>query len=812
MSEAPVDLTPDQKRIYALPFMGDAPIPADRDGRVEQDNASFWVILQLFLRAWPYIKPQIFGRWFVPGTGVEGRIADGGGGYGFGYAPLLVAGAALAGPLTGLVTLTAEFPMNLLYVAIAGMVICAWPVAFATEKIQTIAAIMLTVTGLAANLIATFVIDGFMDGFYTALVTFACLAGWMLHFRARHGVIEYRLRIQAHLVYYYGIVWVRNFMEIAVGLILADMLYQSILQADPIMPALAALIGAPEMARDVAQTLTQEQRHEVKWLYAKIFFVNVLVLLQIGVAIAYYRVWILQRINQDLRLALLERWHQLSLRYHSDHRVGDSIFRIYQDSAQVTAVIDRLMGVVMACFSYLTCVFLVTLLSPWLGLLASTIVIPALIWARWAMPRMRVRSLAARAATSDVTSRVQESFSAIRLIKAYGAEDRAQARFEEDSIISFHTAYRVRRLIALVTIVMFTIAAAFLLSGEFLMAIWANRSLPTFANELIALVGVSFVVWNLTAFNWTKEQFFGASNNVRSIMRQWLSAQDIAMGLQRVFDILDIAPDITDDPDAIELKGLAREIKYDRVAFAYQDDRPVLKDVSFTAKPGSVTAIVGPTGCGKSSLMSLLLRLYDPAGGTISIDGVDLKRYQVESLRQGIAVALQENVLFALSVRDNIRYVAPNSTDEQVQEAIRVACMDDYVEGLPNGLDTLLGDRGGKLSTGQRQRLSIARAVVRDTPVLILDEPTAALDAATEHHVMANLAEWGRQRAIFLITHRISTIRRADHILYLDDGRIVESGDHETLMARPDGRYRTFVETESNLYRDNLAAAGAEHG
>lgn len=803
MSESLSSLTPDQRRVHALPFMGDAPIPAEQDRSVDDDTHDFWIILKLFLRAWPYVRPQMFGRWFVPGKGVEEHIAGGvgGGGYGFGYAPILVTIAAIVGPyIAGLDTESIQFPLNLLYLSIAGMVLSSWPVAFTTGKTQTIAAVALTVTALAANLIATFVIDGFADGIYTAIVTVACLAGWTVHFRAREGRIQYRVRVQAHLVYYYAITFVRNFMELAIGLMLADMLNQSILQADPIMPALASLLGAPEWGKDAAEVLTQAQRHEIKWIYAKAFLINALVLLQIGVVIHYYRVWILQRINQDLRLALLERWHQLSLRYHSDHRVGDSIFRIYQDSAQVTAVIDRLMGVIMACSSYLTCAVLVTLLSPWMGLIVTAVVIPAVLWARWAMPRMRTLSLAARAATSDVISRVQESFGAIRLIKAYGAERRVQDQFEEDSIISFHAGYRVRRLIAFVTIIMFTIASAFLLTGEFLMAYWANRGAETFANELIALVGVSFIIWNLTAFNWTKDQFFGATGAVRSIMRQWLSAQDIAMGLKRVFDILDIEPDIQDDPDAVALGRLKHEIRYDRVAFAYQADRPVLTDVSFTVKPGTVTAIVGPTGSGKSSLMGLLLRLYDPSAGSITIDGQDLKTYRVESLRKNIAVALQENVLFALSVRDNIRYVAPTADDKQVREAIRIACMDDYVDGLPDGIDTVLGDRGGKLSTGQRQRLSIARAVVRDTSVLILDEPTAALDAATEHRVMDNLAQWGRDRAIFLITHRISTIRRADNILYLDDGRIIESGDHETLMKREGGRYRSFVEAESNLY------------
>ena len=239
----------------------------------------------------------------------------------------------------------------------------------------------------------------------------------------------------------------------------------------------------------------------------------------------------------------------------------------------------------------------------------------------------------------------------------------------------------------------------------------------------------------------------------------------------------------------------------------------MLDRVSFTAKPGTITAIIGPTGSGKSTLMTLLLRLYDPDGGAITIDGKDLRDYQVDTVRQHIAIALQENMLFAMSVRDNIRYAIGTDTatdahadDDQVREAVRVACMGDYVDGLPNGLDTVLSDRGGKLSTGQRQRLSIARAVVRNAPILVLDEPTAALDAATEHRIMSNLAAWAQAgenavgaRAIFLITHRISTIQRADNILYLDAGRIVESGSHEALMQRPNGRYRAFVEAESHL-------------
>ena len=204
--------------------------------------------------------------------------------------------------------------------------------------------------------------------------------------------------------------------------------------------------------------------------------------------------------------------------------------------------------------------------------------------------------------------------------------------------------------------------------------------------------------------------------------------------------------------------------------------------------------------------MALLTRLFDPDAGSVAIDGIDLRRIDVESLRRNVAIALQENVLFALSVRDNLRYAAPDATDDQIRQAAYVSCVDDYVASLPDGLETVLGDRGGGLSTGQRQRLSIARAIAKDAQILILDEPTAALDAATEHRVLKRLDNWARgtdgerRRAIFLITHRISTIRQAHRILYLEHGRIEgnhEQGSHDELMGIPNGRYRRFVETEA---------------
>ena len=243
----------------------------------------------------------------------------------------------------------------------------------------------------------------------------------------------------------------------------------------------------------------------------------------------------------------------------------------------------------------------------------------------------------------------------------------------------------------------------------------------------------------------------------------------------------------------------SREIRFNDVSFAYQPGTPTLDKVSFSATPGTLTAIVGPTGCGKSTLMGMLSRLYDPDSGSIAIDGTDIRKIDLDSLRANVSVALQESILFGMSLRDNIRYVVPDATDEEILNAARVACVDDYIAGLPEGLDTLLSDRGGKLSTGQRQRLSIARALVKDAPILILDEPTAALDADTEHRLMARLASWASHRAVFLITHRISTIQKADNILYINQGRLVENGSHKELMQIKDGHYRNFVNTEARL-------------
>jgi ABC-type multidrug transport system fused ATPase/permease subunit len=510
----------------------------------------------------------------------------------------------------------------------------------------------------------------------------------------------------------------------------------------------------------------------------------------------YYQVWILQRINQILRLDLVDRLQSLSLRFHADSKVGDAIYRLYQDSAMVTQLIDVLVLTPLgAAARYLFSLALVFCFDPWLALLLAAVWPPALVLGNLLSRRMRVRFRAAREANSELTSTIQETLAGIKILKAYGAEATAQARFEARSRAAFARAFEARSLLAIFGMEIFWIAGIAMLASTAWAALETRAADPLFARRLLAAFG--FTVWNLGLFNSLKMNFGAGADQVRRLFSTWGRVQDIAIGLDRVFELLDLEPEVREAPDAVPLEAVAHSVSFRNVSFRYQADRAALENVSLEASVGTITAIVGPTGSGKSTLMTLLLRLFDPEQGRIEIDGVDLRRFTLASLREKVAIALQENLLFGTTVRENIRYAMPAASDAAVHAAARIACAEEFIERLPEGFDTLLGERGTKLSTGQRQRLSIARAVLKDAPILVLDEPTASLDAETEMRVLENLAAWGRGRAIFLITHRLSTIRRADQILYLAEGRLVEGGSHDALLAREGSAYRRLVELES---------------
>ncbi|MEE9254626.1 MAG: ABC transporter ATP-binding protein [Pseudomonadales bacterium] len=796
----------DERRLAALPLWGARKLPDDRDRGIDQDAYSFTAVFKLFLRSWPFIYTQIGGAWRERPLAHWSALGDTRGETGsYLWMPPLLTVLLTCGLLGGWMDPGADASRNVARfsgVAIGcqgALVFFAWLLLVTRDWKRVVVSALGAMVGLAALVLSFRATSGALPKLYCFALVAMFVAAWFVRLHARDSRLSLALRVRSHLVYYYALEQVRRGIALVIGAYIVVLLYQNLLQAEPLTPFLAGLLGLEHLSSDVVEELSFAQRHELKWFYVYLivglFFVN----LPFRFFLPVYNVWILQQINQDLRLALVERWHRLSMRYHNDHRVGDSIYRVYQDSAQVTSVIGRLIAAFIQLWSLIACVALLSLLDPFIGLLCFCIGVPVIGWGHWFSPRLRMRALVARETNSDLTSRIQEIFAGVRVIKAYGTEEKEQAKFEEDSVVAFNAAYGARSLVALITIVSFTITAAFLLTAEFQMGLLGAASEEIFASGLALLFGIGFARWNVAAFNWGKSQLFDGATDVRQLAREWAVGQDMAMGLHRVFDILDIEPDVQDAADAVDVPGFEREVRFEDVTFGYAPGQRTLKNISFSAAPGSITAIVGPTGAGKSTLVTLLLRLFDPDEGRISIDGADIKTLRVESLRENVSIALQENILFAMTVADNIRYVVPQASDEEVREAARIACADDFIEALPEGYDTLLGDKGGKLSTGQRQRLSIARALIKDTPILVLDEPTAALDAETEHRVMNHLAEWGRGRAIFVITHRFSTIRQADQILFLQDGELRERGDHDALMRVEGGRYRGLVEVEEQL-------------
>jgi ATP-binding cassette, subfamily B, bacterial len=541
--------------------------------------------------------------------------------------------------------------------------------------------------------------------------------------------------------------------------------------------------------------LTAEQQRVVRDRLMILFALTGAILFMLTPVIDYYRTWILQRVNQNLRVTMVERAEHLSLRYHSQARTGDAIYRIYQDSAMITSVIERLvLEPVIAVSQVIFSFFVIFLFSPVLAAMFLAGIVPILWLVVWYTPRLQVRSRRARNRNSDLTSRIQEGFAAIRVIKANRAEAILRQRFDHDSRTALEAAFYLRVEFILLRMMTLFLVGLMIIATQFLAAGWTIAGDPTFLAGAVALVG--FSAWNFGAFQAAQTRTEECLLNGMDLVRIWGIIQDMSVGLDRAFFLLDLEPDVVDKVGAVSFPAPIRDIHYASVSFGYDPAQPVLQQINLVAEVGTITAIVGTTGSGKSTLMSLLLRLYDPDAGAITVNGTDLRDLQIDSLRAGVAIALQQNTLFATTVADNIAYATRDVSRIAIRNAARVACADEFIMAMSHGYDTELGERGGKLSTGQRQRLSIARAVVRDTPILILDEPTASLDAETEQRVLANLAEWGRERIVFLITHRLSTIRNADQIAFIEDGAVVELGSHDALMASPDGRYRRFVQTE----------------
>ena len=608
-----------------------------------------------------------------------------------------------------------------------------------------------------------------------------------------------------HIITFLAINAVTAVFIVALAAVAGDLLMNKVLVGEPLQPLQAVLLNVGEEyvtteAEDEG-LMTVEQRRIVRDRLLIWFGIGGLVFLGGLATLPYYEAFIRHNINQNLRVAMVERAEHLSLKYHSHARVGDAVFRVYQDSAMIVNLLqEALIGPLTTLFWMGLALVTLFLLTPAVALACIAVAVPVVWLTAKYTPRISRRARENRLANSDLTSRLQESFAAIKVVKANRAERRILGRFDDDSHRALNAAFFLRLEIVLLSALAMTVGGGVAIFAEYVLAGWVLEGRETYLGAAAAVL-ISYTVWNLGAFNYARDQVEEGLGNGHWLIRIWCMSQDLFIGLERAFFLLDLEPDIVDGDDPSAFPVPLHNVTCEAVHFAYEmrdaEPFPVLRGVDLVARAGTITAIVGATGSGKSTLMSMILRLYDPESGRVRFNDIDLKDLRVDDIRANTAIALQKNVLFAGTVADNIGYAADGKTLADVEAAAKVACAHEFITTMDKGYKTELGERGGKLSTGQRQRLSIARAVVRDTPILILDEPTASLDAETERELLDNLAEWGADKVVFLITHRLSTIKNADQIAFLDQGRIVENGSHDELMARPNGGYRSFVEAET---------------
>ncbi len=474
-----------------------------------------------------------------------------------------------------------------------------------------------------------------------------------------------------------------------------------------------------------------------------------------------------QGMIRDLRQELFAHMQAWTLRHHGAMPTGDAVQRLEGDTRCVDQLVMR--GVFPVIFSALTLAVMFAVLvaiDGWLALLALAVVPPLYLWLRYYAGRMAPRADHARRTDSRLSSRLYETMAAIRLIKSHAREDHERARFSavaHDNAEAWIGVGHQGTVFSIVTGGL-TIAGSSLVLFVGGLAVLDGRI--TIGTLLLVLSYLGFVYGPLSAI----------ANTTGALQQAFASAR-------RVHAAFDVVPENHDVPHAISADGIRGEVQFDDVRFAYGDGEPVLDGVSFSARPGEMVALVGPSGAGKSTLVSLIVRFYDATGGRITIDGVPIEQYQLRSLRQRIAIVLQEALAVSGTVGDNIRYGRLTATVADVEAAARAANAHDFIKHLPEGYETELGEGGTRLSGGQRQRISIARAFLKQAPIQILDEPTAALDTIAELQVVEAMRRLCDGRTTFVVAHRLSTVRHADRILVMDQGKIVAQGTHDELLA-----------------------------
>ena len=479
-----------------------------------------------------------------------------------------------------------------------------------------------------------------------------------------------------------------------------------------------------------------------------------------------------QWVTHDLRRALYSHLQRLSLSYHDNKRTGDLISTVTSDIDSIQSFITSgLLGVLINLITLLGMVGVMFFLN-WRFTLIALSVAPVLFTIVFTYTRrIKAASRAVRKKEGEIVSVIEEVLGSIRVVKAFAREDYELRRLEEESLEGVEIALRARGLKAkLAPIVQIVVAV-----GTFLV-LWFGARM---------VIGGTLSAGSLVVFIVYLSKMYKPMQELSKMTDTYSKA---LVGYERIQEVLETEREVKDLPKAKSAPRFKGKIEFDHVSFSYSAKAPVLEDVSFTIERGQVSAFVGPTGAGKSTIISLIARFYDPTSGTVKIDGIDVRQFRQRSLRQQISFVLQETVLFHAPIWQNIAYGKPEATRAEILRAAELANASEFIDRMPEGYNTIVGERGMTLSGGQRQRIAIARAIIRNTPILILDEPTTGLDAAAEKLVVEALDRLMEGKTVITIAHRLSTVRSANVIFVIKEGRLLEQGTREELI-RDDGLY-----------------------
>ena len=469
-----------------------------------------------------------------------------------------------------------------------------------------------------------------------------------------------------------------------------------------------------------------------------------------------------------LRTDLYSYLQSLSLKYHDARRSSDSSFRVAYDSQSIQTIYNKGFTNIFGSIITLIGTFLIMLRLDWQLTLVSLGIVPLVVGAIYLFAhRIRRESTSIQEQESAVLAQAQEGLSSIRMVHAFGREEFEVHQFQRHArqslqanlrltLTNVNSALVISTLMVVGTAAMYYIGTLHVLAGTLTLG-----SLLVFSAYLLMLYQP---LESLTYTAWAME---GAT-----------------AGAKRCFEILDRPDDVVDSPGAVAISSAKGAIAFQAVSFGYVPDRCVLRDIDLHIEPNQIVGLAGGTGAGKSTLLSLVPRFYDPTAGSITLDGRDIRQITKKSLRAQIAIVLQDTLLFSTTVRENVAYGRPDATEEEIIEAARRAQADEFIRQMPEGYDSTVGERGGHLSVGQRQRIGIARAFLKNAPILLLDEPTSALDPSTESAIMGTIKELMRGRTTLIATHRLATIHNLDQIIVLEHGRIVEQGRGPDLVAR----------------------------